>query len=198
MHCQPFYLFLIFAGTGKISRSDSLRFQYSEHETSRGPSAQYELKLISKRTASSQLTSRVSFCVSGSAHYKRSAGAGAIQLGGVADLQPERLSVLEPERESQFGRPSHTVSKCKCKIERECSGRGAVVRDYGESECRGCSRVPRHCICTTRVRRRRFSRTGESERVTRTLIARERVGREFFAPLTLSEERSILNAYIAF
>lgn len=34
----------------------------------------------------SQLTTSFSFYVSGSAHHKRSARAGAIQLGGVADL----------------------------------------------------------------------------------------------------------------
>jgi len=51
------------------------------------------------------------FVTSGVAHHKRSAGTCAIQLGGIADLQPERLSISEPERESQFGRPSRTVSR---------------------------------------------------------------------------------------
>lgn len=48
--------------------------------------------------------------LSGAAHHKRSAGAGAIQLGGIADLQPERLPIPESERESHPRRSSRTVS----------------------------------------------------------------------------------------
>lgn len=37
------------------------------------------------------------FLYSGPAYYKRSVGASAIQLAGDADLQPECISVPEPE-----------------------------------------------------------------------------------------------------
>lgn len=51
------------------------------------------------------------FYISGPAYYKRSAGAGALQFGRDADLQSKRVSIPEPERKSQFGRSSRTVSR---------------------------------------------------------------------------------------
>ncbi|KAM0736153.1 hypothetical protein ACS0PU_010297 [Formica fusca] len=70
----------------------------------------------------------------GPAYYKRSAGAGAIQLGGDADLQSERVSVPESKRKSQFGRSSRTGQICRCwSSRRRCPPNSLLGRAFASS-----------------------------------------------------------------